>query len=88
MRADALDLVREATAAGLNVSLSPSATARLLHTDFGDLKAAGVQRISLSLDGATRETHDSFRGLEGTFDRTLKRSAARARRRACRSTRR
>jgi MoaA/NifB/PqqE/SkfB family radical SAM enzyme len=30
MRAGALDLVREATAAGLHVGLSPSATARLI----------------------------------------------------------
>ncbi len=71
MRRDALDLVREATDAGLHVGLSPSATQRLLQTDFGALKEAGVQRMSLSLDGATRETHDSFRGVTGTYDRTL-----------------
>lgn len=71
MRSDALDLVREATEAGLHVSLSPSATARLMNTDFGAIKAAGVERISLSLDGASRETHDSFRGITGTFDRTI-----------------
>lgn len=71
MRRDALDLVRQATDAGLHVSLSPSATRRLLQVDFAELKAAGVQRMSLSLDGATRETHDSFRGVEGTYDRTI-----------------
>ncbi len=71
MRSDALDLVREATDAGLHVGLSPSATARLIHADFHAMKAAGVQRISLSLDGATRESHDAFRGLTGTFDRTI-----------------
>jgi radical SAM protein with 4Fe4S-binding SPASM domain len=27
--------------------------------------------MSLSLDGATRDTHDNFRGLPDTFDRTL-----------------
>ena len=36
-----------------------------------ELKTAGVQRMSLSLDGATRETHDSFRGVQGTYDRTI-----------------
>jgi radical SAM protein len=72
MRRDCLDLVREATAAGLHVSLSPSATERLLHANFGEMRAAGVQRISLSLDGATRGTHDAFRGITGTFDRTLR----------------
>ena len=71
MRADALDLVREATAAGLHVGLSPSATARLMNVDFAEIKDAGVERISLSLDGATQQTHDAFRGLTGTFDRTL-----------------
>ena len=71
MRRDALELVREATAVGLHVGLSPSATARLMHTDFATIRSAGVDRISLSLDGATRETHDAFRGVAGTFDRTL-----------------
>ena len=71
MRRDALELVREAAAAGLHVGLSPSATQRLLQTDFAQLKEAGVQRLSLSLDGATRETHDSFRGVAGTFERTI-----------------
>jgi radical SAM protein with 4Fe4S-binding SPASM domain len=71
MRSDALGLVREATDAGLHVSLSPSATARLMNADFHEIKAAGVERISLSLDGATRQTHDAFRGIAGTFDRTI-----------------
>ncbi len=71
MRRDAFDLMREASAAGLHVALSPSATQRLLHADFNEIKDAGVERISLSLDGATRETHDAFRGVEGTFERTI-----------------
>lgn len=71
MRRDCLDLVREATDAGLHVGLSPSATSRLMHTNFHDIRAAGVERISLSLDGASRETHDAFRGVSGTFDRTI-----------------
>ncbi len=71
MRRDAIDLVRAASDSGLHVGLSPSATQRLLQADFGELKSAGVQRMSLSLDGATRETHDSFRGVGGTYDRTI-----------------
>ena len=71
MRRDVLDLVREATAAGLHVGLSPAATQRLLHADFAEIKAAGVKRMSLSLDGATEETHDAFRGVKGTFARTM-----------------
>lgn len=71
MRSDALTLVREASDLGLHVGLSPSATQRLLNCDFAELVNSGVQRMSLSLDGATKETHDSFRGLIGTFDRTI-----------------
>lgn len=71
MRRDAIDLVRAASDSGLHVGLSPSATHRLLQTNFADLKNAGVQRMSLSLDGATRESHDRFRGVAGTFDRTI-----------------
>ncbi len=71
MRKDALDLVRQAADAGLHVGLSPSATARLLNVDFAEIKTAGVRRMSLSLDGATRQTHDAIRGVTGTFDRTI-----------------
>ncbi|MDA0766231.1 MAG: TIGR04053 family radical SAM/SPASM domain-containing protein [Verrucomicrobia bacterium] len=71
MRPDALNIARYATELGLNVSLSPSATARLVKADFNKFVDAGIKRISLSLDGATRETHDAFRGLAGTYDRTM-----------------
>ena len=72
MRADLFELIDySAKHHGLHTSLSPSATPLLLRTDFHALKDAGIQRLSLSLDGATRETHDTFRGLTGTFERTL-----------------
>jgi radical SAM protein with 4Fe4S-binding SPASM domain len=47
-----------------------------VHADFAALRAAGVVIMSLSLDGATRESHDRFRGVPHTFERTLQ--AARA----------
>lgn len=72
MRHDVLDIAKHASAKGMRVGLSPAATARLLHSDFDKIRAAGIDRISLSLDGATRETHDRFRGVSGTFERTLK----------------
>ncbi len=72
LRKDLPELIAHAAGHhGLHVSLSPSATPLLLRADFPALKAAGIQRMSLSLDGATRETHDGFRGLIGTYDRTL-----------------
>ncbi len=76
MRRDIFELIERATARGLRVALSPAATPRLLHTDFARLRAAGVVSLSLSLDGATQATHDAFRGVPHTFERTL--AAARA----------
>ena len=35
------------------------------------LLGSGVSRISVSLDGATSATHDSFRGVHGAFDSAL-----------------
>lgn len=72
MRPEVLPLAAQATEKGMRVGLSPAATARLEHFDFNRIRDAGIERISLSLDGATRETHDAFRGLPGTFDRTIR----------------
>lgn len=71
MRRDVLAIARRATDAGIRVGLSPSGTARLINFDFNAIREAGIERISLSLDGASRETHDLFRGVKGTFDRTI-----------------
>lgn len=71
MRPDVLEIASRASTAGMRVGLSPSATARLVNYDFDKIRGAGIDRMSLSLDGATRETHDRFRGVTGTFDRTV-----------------
>jgi heme b synthase len=36
-----------------------------------EMVAAGIQRISISVDGATRQTHDRFRQVEGAFEGAL-----------------
>lgn len=71
MRRDVFDIITRASSQGLRVALSPAATPRLLHTDFARLRESGVVSMSLSLDGATREQHDRFRGVPHTFERTL-----------------
>lgn len=71
MRRDIFDIIARAASKGLRVALSPAATPRLLHTDFAKLREAGVASMSLSLDGATQATHDRFRGVPHTFERTL-----------------
>lgn len=77
-REDLKELIRYATHRGLRVGLTPSATPELLQEDFNELKACGVARLALSLDGATRESHDAFRGVPGTWDLTME-ALARAR---------
>jgi radical SAM protein with 4Fe4S-binding SPASM domain len=35
------------------------------------MAASGIRRISASIDGATKEFHDQFRGVEGAFDAAI-----------------
>jgi heme b synthase len=37
-----------------------------------EMAEAGIQRISISLDGSTKESHDKFRQVEGAFDGALR----------------
>jgi len=53
------------------MALSPSVTDRLTRSVLEELHEAGAKAVSLSLDGATAHSHDSFRGVEGVFDATL-----------------
>ena len=71
VRSDLPLIIGYAAEKGLRLALSPSATPRLISADFHRLKELGVARISLSLDGASRETHDAFRGVPGTWNWTF-----------------
>ena len=71
MRRDIFDIAEYGVKKGLTVSLSPSATALVTRDRLAKLVDIGVRRVSFSLDGATARTHDSFRGFQGTFERTL-----------------
>lgn len=75
-RPDLLELVRGATARGIGSSLAPSASRDLTVALLRELRAAGTQAISLSLDGSTAQRHDGLRGIPGTFDETLRAAAA------------
>lgn len=70
-REDLMDLVEECSRLKINFALAPSVTPLLTNEKLRDLKQAGVHRISISLDGADAATHDSFRGIPGTFDRSI-----------------
>ena len=70
-RPDLWVLIAAAWGLGLPVSVAPSATPLLRPEAVRRLKGAGVEAISLSLDGSTPDRHDAFRGVAGTFERTL-----------------
>ena len=70
-RADLFDLIDEARALGINVSITPSATADLTIEVLAKLKAHGIDSFGLSLDGSTAARHEAVRGVEGCFDWTI-----------------
>jgi len=70
-RPDLPELVAAGVRLGISVSLAPSATDHLTREAVDALKVAGIQSLSLSIDGSTAARHDGFRGVPGCFDRTL-----------------
>jgi AdoMet-dependent heme synthase len=71
-RPDIYELVEYAASKCLHPAMTPSATPLLNWDSLMHLKQAGLRRLALSLDGPTPEMHDSFRGVTGSFARTLK----------------
>ncbi len=70
-RLDLIELVAYATSRALPVAFSPSATPLLTADIIAELKAAGLKALSLSIDGADAQVHDSFRGVNGVFGHTM-----------------
>ena len=71
MRRDVFDLIAYAASRELRVALSPSATALVTRRTLAQAKEAGVAMLHVSLDGSTPEIHDEFRGVRGSYQRTI-----------------
>ncbi|MHB0969462.1 MAG: radical SAM protein [Thermoanaerobaculia bacterium] len=71
-RPDIYNFVEYAEARGLITSLNVSPTALLNADAIAELKARGLARLAISLDGSTAEIHDAIRGIEGSFDVTIR----------------
>lgn len=71
-RPDLEVLVTEATELGIGSSLAPAVTPDLTYERLAALKAAGIQTMSLSIDGSDASRHDAFRGVAGTFEMTMR----------------
>jgi heme b synthase len=70
-RPDIYEIASCASGLGLRVVMAPCG---LLVDDEAvrRMVEAGIRRISISLDGATAESHDAFRGVPGAFDGAMK----------------
>ncbi len=75
LREDVYEIARYATDKGFRVVAAPCGLYLTVET-ARELMAAGVKRVSLSVDGATAESHDKMRGVDGAFDMVTKAMAA------------
>ena len=70
-RCDLFELLAYASKSGVSFAVSPAVTPLLTSEALKRLRDAGASSISISLDGASPETHDSIRGQAGTYVKTL-----------------
>ena len=71
LREDIFDLARHGTGLGLRMVMATNGT--LLTPGLTkEIKDSGIQRISISIDGADSEEHDLFRKVPGAFDSALR----------------
>jgi radical SAM protein with 4Fe4S-binding SPASM domain len=70
-RRDVFDIARRARGQNMRVALATNGTLvdeAMAHR----IHEAGIERVSISLDGADRTTHDTFRGHTGAFDAAIR----------------
>ncbi|MGR3319864.1 MAG: radical SAM protein [Candidatus Anammoxibacter sp.] len=70
-RPDIFEIARYAVDKGLKVALATNGTL----VDEGkakEIKNAGVERVSISIDGSNAETHDNFRKIKGAFEGAIR----------------
>jgi radical SAM protein len=70
-RPDLLDLIRHGKSRSLRMATIPAATDCLTRDLVKDLKAAGLDQMAVSLDFPRAEQHDAFRGVPGSFAKTM-----------------
>ena len=70
IRPDIFDLTKYAHEKGIYVALATNGTL-ITSEKAQEMINAGIQFVQISLDGANPETHDAFRGIKGSFDKTI-----------------
>ncbi|MGD0580092.1 MAG: radical SAM protein, partial [Bryobacteraceae bacterium] len=70
-RRDVFEIAAHANRRGLRVALATNGT--LMDEAMAErTRDAGIVRVAISLDGADRATHDSFRGHDGAFEAAIR----------------
>src|SRR4030042_603551 len=71
LRRDIFELASHGSGLGLRMVMATNGT--LLTSGIADeIKASGIKRVSVSMDGADAEEHDRFRNVPGAFDSALR----------------
>lgn len=70
-RRDVFEIASHAVSKGLRVALATNGT--LIDESMAmRIKESGIVRVSISLDGADKHTHDAFRGHDGAFESAIR----------------
>lgn len=70
LREDIFDLADYGTEKGLRMVMGTNGT--LITSEIAKkILKSGIKRVSVSIDGAKKETHDSFRQVDGAFDMAI-----------------
>ena len=70
-RDDVFELLKKSTSLGLRTTITPSATPLLTQAAIDEFQRCGVARMAISLDGPDAASHDGFRRVDGSFERSL-----------------
>lgn len=71
MRPDIFEIAACGQSLGLKIALATNGTL-ISRSVAENIKESGIQRVSVSIDGATAQSHDEFRRVPGCFDAAWK----------------
>lgn len=70
-RSDLCELIERGARRGMRMATIPAGTPLLTRELVTRLKDSGLAQMALSLDGPTAEIHDTFRSVQGAYERTV-----------------
>jgi len=72
IRPDILQLVKHSSDRGIFTAVATNAVLFSSRKKVEEFKRAGLKFAQISLDGLNPQTHDNFRGVPGTFEKTVR----------------